>query len=33
MPRILLTGEAEGALSLDQLRERGRLALAEDPHT
>ena len=30
MPRILLTGEAEGALSLDQLRERGRLALAED---
>jgi long-chain acyl-CoA synthetase len=31
MPRILLTGEAEGALSLDQLRDRGRLALAEDP--
>ncbi len=31
MPRILLTGEAEGALSLDQLRERGRLGLAEDP--
>ena len=31
MPRILLTGEAEGALSLDQLRERGRLALSEDP--
>ncbi|HUO30599.1 MAG TPA: long-chain fatty acid--CoA ligase [Bryobacteraceae bacterium] len=31
MPRILLTGEAEGALTLDQLRERGRLALAEDP--
>jgi long-chain acyl-CoA synthetase len=30
MPRILLTGEAEGALSLHQLRERGRLALAED---
>jgi long-chain acyl-CoA synthetase len=30
MPRILLTGEAEGALSLDQLRGRGRLALAED---
>jgi long-chain acyl-CoA synthetase len=30
MPRILLTGQAEGALSLDQLRERGRLALAED---
>jgi long-chain acyl-CoA synthetase len=31
MPRILLTGEAEGALSLAQLRERGRLALKEDP--
>jgi len=31
MPRILLTGEADGALSLDQLRERGRLALAGDP--
>jgi long-chain acyl-CoA synthetase len=31
MPRVLLTGEAEGALSLDQLRARGRLALAEDP--
>ena len=31
MPRILLTGDADGALSLDQLRERGRLALAEDP--
>jgi long-chain acyl-CoA synthetase len=30
MPRILLTGEAAGALSLDQLRARGRLALAED---
>jgi long-chain acyl-CoA synthetase len=30
IPRILLTGEGEGALSLDQLRERGRLALAED---
>ena len=30
MPRILLTGEAEGALSLAQLRERGRLALTED---
>ena len=30
MPRILLTGEAEGALSLAQLRERGRSALAED---
>lgn len=24
MPRILLTGEAEGALSLDELRARGR---------
>jgi long-chain acyl-CoA synthetase len=31
IPRILLTGEAEGALSLDQLRVRGRLALAADP--
>jgi len=31
MPRILLMGEADGALSLDQLRERGRRALAEDP--
>jgi long-chain acyl-CoA synthetase len=31
MPRVLLTGEADGALSLDQLRARGRLALAEDP--
>jgi long-chain acyl-CoA synthetase len=31
MPRILLTGAAEGALSLDQLRERGRAALAADP--
>ena len=31
MPRILLTGEAEDALSLDQLRKRGRLALTEDP--
>ena len=30
IPRILLTGEAEGALSLAQLRERGRLALTED---
>jgi len=29
--RILLTGEAAGALTLEQLRERGRLALAEDP--
>ncbi|MFN7995147.1 MAG: long-chain fatty acid--CoA ligase [Bryobacteraceae bacterium] len=31
MPRILLTGEAVGAMTLDQLRERGRLALKEDP--
>jgi long-chain acyl-CoA synthetase len=31
IPRILLTGEADGALTLEQLRERGRLALAEDP--
>src|SRR5580658_1850792 len=31
MPRILLTGEEGGALSLGQLRERGRLALAQDP--
>jgi long-chain acyl-CoA synthetase len=30
MPRVLLTGNTEGAMSLDQLRERGRLALAED---
>jgi len=28
---ILLTGEAEGAWSLEQLRERGRAALAEHP--
>jgi long-chain acyl-CoA synthetase len=28
---ILLTGEAAGALTLEQLRERGRAALAEDP--
>ncbi|MBZ5575916.1 MAG: long-chain fatty acid--CoA ligase [Acidobacteriia bacterium] len=28
---ILLTGEAEGALSLDALREQGRAALAQDP--
>ena len=28
---VLLTGEAEGALSLDQLRERGRAAMAQDP--
>lgn len=28
---ILLTGEAEGAITLDQLRETGRAALAEDP--
>src|ERR1700691_4980516 len=30
MPRILLTGEAAGAVSLDQLRARGRLALDQD---
>jgi long-chain acyl-CoA synthetase len=28
---ILLTGAAEGAMTLDQLRERGRRTLAEDP--
>jgi len=28
---ILLTGEAEGTLTLDQLRQTGRTALAEDP--
>ncbi len=28
---ILLTGEAEGALTLDQLRAEGRKALKEDP--
>lgn len=28
---ILLTGEAEGAMTLDQLRERGRAAMAADP--
>jgi long-chain acyl-CoA synthetase len=28
---ILLTGEAEGALTLEQLRELGRTALAQDP--
>ena len=31
IPRIVLTGEADGALTLEQLRERGRLTLAEDP--
>ncbi len=31
IPRILLTGEAPGAITLEQLRERGRLALKEDP--
>jgi len=31
MPRVLLTGEADGALSLEQLRTRGRQALAADP--
>src|SRR3984957_3776949 len=30
MPRILLTGQAQGAMSLDELRERGRLALCVD---
>ena len=30
---ILLTGEAEGALTLDQLRTEGRTLLAEDAHT
>jgi long-chain acyl-CoA synthetase len=29
---ILLTGDAPNALTLDQLRELGRQALAEDPH-
>ncbi len=29
---ILLTGEAEGAITLDQLRDGGRQALADDPH-
>lgn len=28
---ILLTGEAEGVLTLEQLREQGRTALAQDP--
>jgi long-chain acyl-CoA synthetase len=28
---ILLTGEAEGAMTLDQLRQRGRTAIAADP--
>ncbi len=28
---ILLTGEAEGSITLDQLRERGRAAMAQDP--
>jgi len=32
IPRILLTGHAEDAMTLDQLRERGRQALAADPH-
>ncbi len=31
VPWILLTGEAQGAMTLEQLRERGRLALKEDP--
>jgi len=30
---LLLTGEAEGALTLDQLRTEGRTLLAEDAHT
>lgn len=30
VPWILLTGEVEGAMTLEQLRERGRLALKED---
>ena len=29
--RILLTGEATGAVTLDQLRQRGREAIAQDP--
>ncbi len=29
---ILLTGESEGALTLEQLRAKGRAALEEDPH-
>jgi len=29
---ILLTGQAEGALTLEQLRREGRRALAKDPH-
>jgi long-chain acyl-CoA synthetase len=29
---ILLTGEAEGALTLEQLRSKGRAALKKDPH-
>ncbi len=29
---ILLTGESEGALTLEQLRSKGRLALKQDPH-
>ena len=28
---ILLTGEAEGAMTVDELRERGRRSLADDP--
>jgi long-chain acyl-CoA synthetase len=31
MPRILLTGEAHGAMSLEHLRDRGRMVLADDP--
>ncbi len=29
---ILLTGESEGALTLEQLRAKGRAALKQDPH-
>ncbi len=29
---ILLTGESEGALTIEQLRAKGRTALKEDPH-
>ena len=29
---ILLTGESDGALSLEQLQSKGRAALKEDPH-
>ncbi|MGB6944280.1 MAG: long-chain fatty acid--CoA ligase [Bryobacteraceae bacterium] len=29
---ILLTGESEGALTIEQLRDKGRAALKQDPH-